>query len=158
MNVWFTSDCHLDHENILKYCDRPFVNVKEMNELIIKNFNDVVKDTDVVYFLGDFAFKNHEEHLSRLNGIIVFVLGNHDSRTTLKTHIKKIELLIKNQELLCVHNPADCEEGFRVNLVGHVHTLWKTKKTKKGNLLINVGVDQWNFKPVHYNELKRLMK
>ena len=56
--IWFTSDTHFFHNNIIDYCKRPFVNAEEMNEYIIKQWNSVVKPQDEVYHLGDFAFGN----------------------------------------------------------------------------------------------------
>jgi len=58
MNHWFTADFHLGHANIIKYCERPFRNVLEMNRTIIKKHNERVKKDDIVYFLGDFCFRN----------------------------------------------------------------------------------------------------
>lgn len=53
-DIWFTADFHFDHNNILRYCDRPFSNVQEMNRAILDNLNRRVKPNDVLYFLGDF--------------------------------------------------------------------------------------------------------
>ena len=54
--TFFISDLHFNHENIIKYCNRPFPNVDKMNSSIINNWNSVVSKDDVVYFLGDFMF------------------------------------------------------------------------------------------------------
>jgi len=155
MKYWFTSDTHYFHDNIIKHTHRPFKNVEEMNETMIKNYNSLVKPEDVTYFLGDFAWKNHKQILKRLNGHIIFILGNHDNHTALKTNVVKAEILLGGKEMLLVHNPAHVEEGFRYNLVGHVHKLWKKKVTKKGTVMLNVGVDQHNFFPV---SLKQVLK
>ena len=109
MNIFFTSDTHFGHANIIKYCNRPWLHkgdldstgrwistnraalrVKEMNKAIIANWNRVVKKEDVVYHLGDFCFKSAnkkgngigtawEEYESQLNGKIIFIRGNHDT-------------------------------------------------------------------------------
>lgn len=53
--IYFTSDHHFWHENIISYCKRPFASVEEMNEKMVQYWNDVVKDKDEVYYLGDFS-------------------------------------------------------------------------------------------------------
>ena len=54
--IFFISDLHFDHANIIRYCNRPFKSKEEMNRAIIKNWNSTVKDKDSVYILGDVAF------------------------------------------------------------------------------------------------------
>lgn len=78
--IFFTSDHHFYHTNVIKYCDRPFSSVEEMNEILVKNWNDTVCPTDVVYCLGDFsmAFRSVELYTRRLNGTKYLVPGNHD--------------------------------------------------------------------------------
>ena len=53
--IFFTSDTHFDHANIIKFCDRPFKDVEEMNWKLIKNWNDKVPQDGLVFHLGDFA-------------------------------------------------------------------------------------------------------
>lgn len=54
-DVWFTSDFHLGHSNIIRFCKRPFANAHEMNEAIVERMNSCVKPNDTLYFLGDFC-------------------------------------------------------------------------------------------------------
>src|SRR5208282_6454505 len=82
--IWFTSDFHLGHENIIKYCDRPFANAKEMDKTILDNFFSMVKKGDTVFFLGDLSF--HEDVIkSTLMAIAMagidfnVIVGNHDN-------------------------------------------------------------------------------
>ncbi len=54
-NIWFTSDTHFGHANIIRFCDRPFKDIQEMNERLIANWNAVVRPGDSVYHMGDFS-------------------------------------------------------------------------------------------------------
>ena len=67
--IWFTSDWHLGHEKVIGYCDRPFKNADEMDLVLIKSFNKIVKPEDTTYFLGDFCFhKDVKYYMDLLNG------------------------------------------------------------------------------------------
>jgi Predicted phosphoesterase or phosphohydrolase len=80
-NVWFISDTHWGHKNIIQYSNRPFASVEDMNEKLIENWNSLVKAGDIVWHLGDFSFQSYKDFvptLLRLNGTINVVLGNHD--------------------------------------------------------------------------------
>lgn len=79
--IWFTSDHHFGHKNILKYTNRPFTSVHEMNKALTENWNNTVGENDTVYYLGDFGLtgiKNLESIYNRLNGKKILVPGNHD--------------------------------------------------------------------------------
>ena len=76
--IYFTSDTHFDHKNVLSYSSRNFHDVNEMNEKIIANWNSIVRSEDTVYHLGDFAFSNPQKFIDRLVGNIIFVKGSHD--------------------------------------------------------------------------------
>lgn len=84
VNVFFTSDFHLFHHNVLKFDNRPFADVHEMHLAIEKNWNETVSKDDIVIYLGDLSFARREdkayvdEMMLRLNGKIHFVMGNHD--------------------------------------------------------------------------------
>lgn len=91
--LYFTSDHHFWHTNIIKYCNRPFVSVEEMNEALIQNWNDLVLPEDEVYYLGDFsmAARPVEIYTSRLNGIKYLVPGNHDFCHSYNNKSRKLE-------------------------------------------------------------------
>ena len=55
-NLFFTSDTHFFHEGIIRFCNRPFGSVEEMNETLIRNWNEKVPEDGTVFHLGDFAF------------------------------------------------------------------------------------------------------
>ena len=80
--IWFTSDYHMGHRNIIGLCDRPFADIMEMESEITKWHNAIVGPDDVVYDLGDFAYRCSAEHavecLRALNGRRTILWGNHD--------------------------------------------------------------------------------
>lgn len=79
--VFFTSDTHFYHGNIIRFCNRPFKDVDMMNETIISNWNNTVGQDDIVFHLGDFCLGGSAEWtrmLDRLNGRIYLIMGNHD--------------------------------------------------------------------------------
>jgi calcineurin-like phosphoesterase family protein len=83
MNVWFTSDQHFGHENIIEYCARPFKDAIEMDKAMIRRWNEVVDQDDIVWHLGDFTLKNTGpflEYINELNGQIRIIPGGHDWR------------------------------------------------------------------------------
>lgn len=80
VNIFFTSDLHFGHKNIIKFCNRPWETTEEMDEALIANWNSVVGEKDIVFDLGDFAFATNgrwKELIQRLNGKHYLILGNH---------------------------------------------------------------------------------
>ena len=81
-NIWVISDTHFGHENIIKYCNRPFSNIEEHDDALIRNWNSRVGPDDTVYVIGDFALtppKQVQNYLRRLNGKELHnIKGNHD--------------------------------------------------------------------------------
>ena len=80
--IWFTSDTHFGHKNIIKHCKRPFADIDEMDAVMIQRWNEKVAITDEVYHLGDFAMcsvSRLRNVLSQLNGKIYLIVGNHES-------------------------------------------------------------------------------
>ena len=79
--VYFTSDLHLGHENVIKLCNRPFDSIEEMDAALIRNWNRKVTNGDTVYVLGDLIYKSKkppEEYLRQLKGKKHLIVGNHD--------------------------------------------------------------------------------
>ena len=83
MKIFAIADTHFGHENIIKYCNRPFKNAYEMDKTLIKNWNETVSNDDVVLHLGDFCLSSKErarEICRVLNGKKILIMGNHDNR------------------------------------------------------------------------------
>lgn len=161
MKIFFTSDLHFFHANIIKYCQRPYISVEEMNECLIKNFNSVVSNNDHVYFLGDFSLLNDLEKLSyifsRLNGKQKFLIkGNHESKNALKlpwSWIKDYhEMSYDNIFITMMHYPLKTwnhKHHGGINLYGHCHS--KTNKFEDRSM--DVGVDANNYFPVCLDDI-----
>ena len=154
MKYWFTADTHFGHKNIIKYCNRPFKDITHMNETIIKNWNSKVSTEDVVFHLGDFSMMGGavNKFITRLNGHIIWIQGNHDKKTIIQDII--IEHGGHNWHL--AHNPQDCEGEY--NICGHVHEKWKVKIRKNGKCFVNVGVDQWDFQPISISQINKALE
>lgn len=178
-NLFFTSDTHFGHKNIIDFCKRPFFNVEEMNETLIENWNSIIPEDGEIFVLGDFAFGNHafwEYIINRLNGKIHLIIGNHDRRA-LSNHCDKLfesinfqlQLNINNKIIDLNHYPFLCYAGsYRgenssYNLFAHVHTSNKLEYNtgldfeRLSNLFptqYDVGVDFNNYKPISYIEIK----
>lgn len=130
-NTWIVSDTHFYHENIIRYCNRPYANAVEMNEDLIAKWNNVVGKDDLVWHLGDFAFgsKDHvKEIVSRLNGRINLVMGNHDHHKVsfyYESGFHRVydhPIVVSNFFILS-HEPLQWikDGGVYANVYGHVH-------------------------------------
>ena len=82
--IYFISDTHFYHSNIIKYCNRTFKDVNEMNETIISNWRFFITKDDIVYHLGDFCLSSDDDIkniFNRLNGNKILIRGNHDRKS-----------------------------------------------------------------------------
>ena len=138
---WITGDTHFFHKNIIRYTNRPFKNVNEMNYEIVRRWNSVVGEKDIVYHLGDFSFGNKKETstlMEKLNGRIILVKGNHDRKKSKKwlsdlNFEKIVESIIVVDNFLLSHYP------LYIN----------------GIPCLNVGVDVWNYYPIPFPKSDR---
>lgn len=80
-NLYLTSDMHFGHRNVIKFCNRPFADEKEMAKAMVKNWNDTVRPNDFIFSLGDFSWwtGRHEvkKLVEQLRGKKYFIPGNH---------------------------------------------------------------------------------
>lgn len=154
--IWFTSDEHYGHTNIIKYCNRPFSSVEEMNAAIIDNLNSKVDKNDQVFHLGDFCLKLFFPYgnniLSQLNGSHSFIKGSHDKGIR-ADYIQEIK--IEDKTIVLCHYamivwPKSHYDSW--HLYGHSHG-----KLPSYGLSYDVGVDNNNYFPISYEEIKNKM-
>jgi calcineurin-like phosphoesterase family protein len=185
-DIWFISDTHFCHSNILKFLDRDekpirggrFPCVEDMNCYMIEQWNSVVKPQDKVYHLGDVFVgvqRAHEaeEIMKSLNGHKRLILGNHDHvHAPYYRHFEKIDLWtggkFKPEGFVCSHIPLrkDQMRDGEVNVHGHIHQNLITWQLGSGasrlwgvdQNYINVCVEHTDYKPVHLDEIVARIK
>jgi calcineurin-like phosphoesterase family protein len=171
--IFFTADTHFNHSNIINLCGRPFVDVGQMNETLIKNWNSCINNNDEIYILGDFAFKGSgletENILKGLNGKKYLIKGNHDKFIEDKNFNRKNFEWIKDYYVLyyqkikfvLFHYPIFEWDGYfgnAIHLYGHVHNSGNNINEQEkfkilGEKAINVGVDVNNFYPISIEKI-----
>jgi calcineurin-like phosphoesterase family protein len=161
MAIWFTSDTHFSHTNIIKYCARPFASREEMDETMVRNWNAVVGQDDTVWHLGDFSLRSSEivaKFLIRLNGAVHLIWGNHDSKQVRKmpqwaSSQPYAEIDVDGCRLVLLHY------AMRVwNRAGHgaIHLYGHSHNSLPGDAQsLDVGVDAWDFRPVSLKQIKQ---
>jgi calcineurin-like phosphoesterase family protein len=160
--IWFTSDQHYGHTNIIAYMKRPFASVTEMNEEMIRRYQACVQPTDDVYIIGDLAFCDPTPIVNRLPGRKHLIRGNHDECKLSKLHrlpfawIKETALVeIEGQYVFMSHYPHRSwpRKGPHIvwHLHGHSHGFFRTT-ADPGTL--DVGVDCWDYAPVSWDAVK----
>jgi calcineurin-like phosphoesterase family protein len=135
---YFIADTHFYDRKCIGYDDRPFANVAEMNEAMIRNWNAVVTKQDTVYVVGDFCYGNGADIFStgeRLNGRKILIRGNHDSDVNLKYIFAEIhdylEVTTEEGKVILCHYPLasfrDMQRGGTIHIYGHVHNTFEAK-------------------------------
>lgn len=166
-HIWFISDTHFGHENILKFTDSngnlirgsKFSNVDEMDEYMIQQWNSVVRPEDKVYHLGDVLMDKKKFYLlARLNGHKRLVRGNHDIHPTklYAEHFEEIHGcrvfngLPDRLRIAATHVPIhpDCGSRWGLNVHGHLHQNNIMLGHKKDPRYYNVSVEQINYTPI----------
>lgn len=176
--IYFTSDPHFWHKNIIKYCDRPFDSVDDMNETLIENWNRVVGEDDLIFCLGDFSLGRETDTLDvlqRLNGHKVLIKGNHEKSVMKKDYTRNefnggiydlLEIKVNDDEVsdgfqdivLCHYTMMTFNKSHRGawQLFGHVHGNLDGDPRLSPNQF-DVGVDSHNFTPIGYQEVKEII-
>lgn len=161
--IWFVSDYHLNHFNIIRYCNRPFQSSKEMDEKIINNHNGMVAPDDEVYFLGDFQFGgDYARYYPRMNGRFTFIQGNHDRVNPFRSRRGFLVKEINGYKVLMCHWPRyvrdfdKLKEDVDIIICGHIHEKGRFIVWNEKDIMINVSVDVWDFKPVNFDEIIKI--
>lgn len=164
--TFFVSDTHFGHANIIKFCNRPFKDIEEHDAGLIKNWNSVVGEKDLVYHTGDFLFHKKEQAakiLWSLNGEIILIAGNHDEKHLEKTwfnsRFKEIHALlerkVEGQRIIFCHFPI---EAWNKCHYGSWHVHGHSHGTIPGfGKRLDIGVDCWGYTPVSFDALKEKM-
>jgi calcineurin-like phosphoesterase family protein len=184
--IWFTSDMHIGHRNVIRFCNRPWTDEKEMCEGLINSWNSLVGDNDIVFVLGDTFWFNDsrmiKKVIDRLKGKTIYILpGNHDDfshyhRVDTSSETGRIVLCQdvvvlwlqeangKTTEIWMSHYPM-MTWPHRVNgawqLFGHIHSnAFRTEGVDQDLPLHwnqhDVGCDYWGYRPVDFETLQRL--
>lgn len=162
---WFTSDTHFNHKNILKHDDRPFSDIQEMNRVIIANLNAVVKPTDRLFHLGDFAWGHLNSAVQLRKRInckrITLIYGNHDKHLRKKPEFTQLfencydlkDIKCGEHTIILCHYPIHSwEKQFHrsLHLHGHDHHEGDYKERR-----LNVATNLNGYKPLSYGDILR---
>ena len=172
MATYFTADTHFGHANIIKYANRPFASVAEMDATLIKNWNDTVGPDDDVYHLGDFSLTSPaktRDILDQLNGRIHLIKGNHETSALACSDrfvwVKDYhELALPDEEaykgqryLMLFHYAMRVWNGSHhgtFHLYGHSHGELPELQDQR---CLDVGVDVFGFRPVSYEKVREVL-
>lgn len=180
-NIWFASDYHFSHANVIRFDKRPFTCVEEMDEALIDGWNANVGDKDIVFYLGDFSFDRDfgrtQAIAKQLKGKIHYILGNHDDEKIIRKlgvfetvsdyinlSVKDLDNPRKYQDIMMMHYAIlswDKAHHGAFHLHGHSHGSlmkdpnydWYYKKK-----VLDVGCCNINYIPISYQEVKEIMK
>jgi calcineurin-like phosphoesterase family protein len=182
-NIFFISDLHIGHKNVIKFDGRPFADVDEMHLEMIKRWNSVVGDEDIVYYLGDLAFCRDETtkwFIHSIKGKINFILGNHDKMKdivkfdrweNIHEYGTEIDVLDKDslesrgsggyQKIIMAHYPILSWNKSHYNswmLHGHCHgSLMKSNQDYYKRKVMDVGCNCIDYTPISYEKVKGIM-
>jgi calcineurin-like phosphoesterase family protein len=174
-SIFFTSDLHFFHYNIINYCNRPFENLYQMHNTLIENWNKVVPKNGYVFIAGDFAMTANigsiSKILNKLNGSKILIYGNHDyqnrfDREVISSMFKLatdyVELTVMDEsnkvdtQFAISHYPFMYWRRGYYHLHGHVHSGPNSESSEQvpfHKMRYDVGVDNNDFTPITYSEL-----
>ena len=161
--LYVTADLHLGYPNIIRCHNRPFMDVEEMNKVLLEKWNDTVCLDDIVYFLGDLSFeedvKDEDYWLKRLSGNIVFIKGDQES----SKNTESLDNVIVEQggnRFCLVHNPEDAPEdfdGWIIHAHHNSHDLEKHPFIDRERKTINVSTELTDYRPISFAEIAEII-
>lgn len=149
--TFVTADTHFGHGNIIKYCNRPYGSVQQMNESLINNWNRTVSKDDTVIFLGDLAFRGRDtDWLNRLNGNIIRVRGNHDYSGR-----DEFDMDYEGENIHFTHWPeAQTVSSGKWNIHGHKHDKGQLVDINRRSMCVSTELTA--YKPIELRELLKI--
>lgn len=157
--VFLISDPHFYHEKVIAYENRPFKDIKEMNNVIIHNWNSIVNKDDKIFVLGDFGFGSKDSIIKifkKLKGNKVLIMGNHDKRRSyewwLNIGFKEVYKypILYNSHFLLSHEPINYVPGPFLNIHGHIHS----KSMNDQKKYYNVSCEAINYTPIDFEIIR----
>lgn len=167
---YYISDLHLFHDNILRICNRPFADMKEMIAEITYRWNKTVGPKDEVYILGDMFFKYQSiqdcyDIMANLNGTKYIIRGNHDKALQdrkLQSYFEWVKDIAEIEDngrrvILCHYPMEDWNGRFRgsYHLYGHIHDNWYAIKNASDKRF-NVSAEVLDYTPQTLDQLIQL--
>lgn len=184
--IWFTSDWHLGHKNIIEYCNRPFRDTHDMNQTIIDNMNNLVSEDDELVIVGDLAMGNLHDSLSYMKNLVcenVYLIpGNHDRCHPMHSKHEQWRWPYENVGVTVLSHSVPFYVGGKT-IVNHFPPTGDSREERKNSFndwrpdgdlpvicghvhdawvmkdnAINVGVDVWDFMPISKEDIKLMRK
>lgn len=159
--TWVISDLHLGHANIIRYCRRPFPDAREMDRVLVRNWNNTVRPDDRVFFLGDLSYgpdaEPAAEYIARLNGKITLIRGNHDE--DIPDALPECILGSGGTRFRLVHEPPAAVPPGEWVIHGHMHNndLGRYPFISYADRTVNVSAEVTGYRPVPLATIARMI-
>jgi len=169
VQVYIISDTHFNHWNINKHCNRKFKNLGEMNNTMIRRWNSVVREQDIIVHMGDFIFTKGESRkifkiIKKLKGRKIITIGNHDRKSYhfylnhgMDFVCDSFSWYYMSKKVLFLHDPHKITSSdtrkYDYIIHGHTHGKGKMVRKRKTCTLINVSVEHIGYAPILLNTL-----
>lgn len=166
MTIWFSSDLHFHHANIIRFCNRPFADPADMNAKLVQVHNAFVQPNDHWYNLGDVTMQRDGrgkglEILAQMNGHKRLIMGNHD-HYKMELYLKHFEKVMAMQMFdgmrfthIPIH-PGSMGESI-ANIHGHIHDQDSPDPVVTKGIVrpyVNICVERTGYRPLTLDEVK----